>query len=146
MNYFRSLKQVAATAGLLALCSLPVALRAQELQQGNPQGSAQDQEQSEPMHHGGRHENELSKLNLSDDQKAQINKIQADAKTQMDAVQNDASLAADQKQAKLKQIHHTAHSQVKQVLTPEQRKQMKADEMARKAARQQSGQAPPPQQ
>jgi periplasmic protein CpxP/Spy len=123
------LKQMAATAGLLALIGTP-ALMAQE--------TPQSQDQSAAMQPGQRHADELAKLNLTDDQKAKVSKIHADMKSQMNAVKSDTTLTADQKQAKMKQIHKASHEQVLQVLTPDQRQQMKADEKERKAAKQQS--------
>ena len=128
MKNSRWLKQMAATAGLVALIGTP-ALMAQETPQSQDQGAAMQ---------GQRHEDELAKLNLTDDQKAKVSKIHADMKSQMDAVKSDTTLTADQRQAKLKEIHKASHEQVMQVLTPDQRQQMKADEKDRKAAKQQT--------
>jgi periplasmic protein CpxP/Spy len=128
MKNSRWLKQMAATAGLVALIGTP-ALMAQETPQSQDQGAAMQ---------GQRHEDELAKLNLTDDQKAKVSKIHADMKSQMDAVKSDTTLTADQRQAKLKEIHKASHEQVLQVLTPDQRQQMKADEKERKAAKQQA--------
>jgi len=140
---FRSLQQLAVTTGLLALCSLPATARAQDA--APPQADA-GQQQSGHMRHGQAQDEELAKLNLTDDQKAQVKKIHEDMRAQAEAVKSDSTLSADQQHAKLEGIRKSAHEQVKQLLTPDQRKQMKADEMARKAARQQGGHAPPPQQ
>ena len=41
MKNFRGLSNLALTAGLLALCSVPVALRAQEAPQTAPEGSSE---------------------------------------------------------------------------------------------------------
>jgi Spy/CpxP family protein refolding chaperone len=144
MKHFRILKQAVIAAGLLAFCSLPATLRAQETPQSGPQGGAQGQQTAHPRH-GGEHERELAKLNLSDDQKAQVNTIHENAKTQADAVKSDASLSDAQKQAKLHAIHEAAHQQMKQVFTPEQRQQLKADEKAHRGEQPQGGQAPPQQ-
>src|SRR5277367_4005778 len=133
MKNSRWLKQVAATAALAALIGTP-ALMAQDAQQSQDQGAAMQ---------GQRHQDELAKLNLTDDQKAKVGKIHADMKSQMDAVKSDTTLTADQRQEKMKQIHKASHEQVLQVLTPDQRQQMKADEKERKA---QSGQTTAPQQ
>jgi len=141
---FRSLQQLAVTAGLLALCSLPATVRAQD-PASQPQSDA-GQQQSGHMRHGQAQDEELAKLNLSDDQKAQVKKIHEDMRAQAEAVKSDSTLSADQQHAKLGAIRKSSHEQVMQLLTPEQRKQLKADEMARKAAHQQGGQAPPPQQ
>jgi Spy/CpxP family protein refolding chaperone len=129
MKNSRWLKQMAAMAGLVALIGTPV-LMAQETQQNQDPGAA--------MQQGQRHEDELAKLNLTDDQKAKVSKIHADMKSQMDAVKSDTTLTADQKQAKMKQIHKTSHEQMLQVLTPDERQQMKADEKERKAEKQQA--------
>jgi Spy/CpxP family protein refolding chaperone len=75
-------------------------------------------------------------LNLTDDQKAQMKKIHEDAKAQIDAIKNDSSLSAEQQQAKIHQIHHDAHMQVEKMLTPEQRKTMRAWHRAHKTERQ----------
>src|SRR5262249_61840822 len=89
--------------------------RAQDATQGS------NQEQAAPAQAAPNRPN----LNLTDDQKAQMKKIREDAKTQIDAVSSDASLSADQKQAKIKQIHRDSHKQVMAMLTPEQRKVMR---------------------
>jgi Spy/CpxP family protein refolding chaperone len=140
MKNSRAVRHLVIAAGLLAFGGMPTLLKAQEAPQSNMQ------EQGAPAQRGHMRDNELSKLNLSDDQKAQVKKIREDAKAQMDAVKGDATLSVDQKQAKMQQIHKSSHQQVVQLLTPEQRQQMKADESARKAARQQNGQTAPPQQ
>lgn len=64
-------------------------------------------------------------LNLTDDQKAQMQKIREGAKSQIDAIKNDSSLSADQKQAKIRSVHQDSHKQVEAMLTPEQRKTMR---------------------
>lgn len=142
MRSFRLLQQLTVTAGLLAMCALPATLRAQE-------GAAPQSDSGQPAshaRHGEGQNEELAKLNLTDDQKAQVQKIHEDMKTKMAAVKGDSTLSADQQHAKMQEIRKSGHEQVVQLLTPEQRQQMKSDEMARKSARQQGGQAPPPQQ
>lgn len=80
-------------------------------------------------------------LNLTDDQKAQIKQIREDAKAKADAVKGDKSLSDADKSAKLRAIRHDAHAQTRKVLTPEQRKQLKAKMRERRGARQQSSMA-----
>ena len=143
MKTFRLLKQLAVTTGLLVLCSVPAAVRAQEAAQPPQDDPGQ---QAARGNRGQGQEDELAKLNLTDDQKAQVKKIHEDMKTQIAAVRGDSTLSPDQQHAKVEQIRKASHRQVKQLLTPEQRQQMKSDEAARRAARQQGGQAPPPQQ
>jgi Spy/CpxP family protein refolding chaperone len=139
MKAFRMLKQLSATAGLLAFIATPAALMAQDASQSTPQDQAAT---AQPGH---RHGDELAKLNLTDDQKAQVKKIHESTRAQMDAVKNDTTLTAEQKQAKMKELHKSTREQVKQLLTPEQLKQLKADEKERKAERQQGGTAAPQQ-
>ena len=76
-------------------------------------------------------------LNLTDDQKAQIKQIREGARSQADAVKNDSSLSAEQKEAKMRQIHRDSHEQVVKVLTPEQRKQMRENMRERREMKQQ---------
>jgi periplasmic protein CpxP/Spy len=142
MNHTKAFQKLTVAAALLALCALPATLRAQDPPPaGTMQGSAPGQ-QAAPA----KHEGEMANLGLSDDQKTQIKKIHEDAKTQTNAAMNDSSLTPEQKRAKVREIHKTSHEQVAQVLTPEQRQQWKNDEMARKAARKNGSQTPPPQQ
>ena len=68
MKNSRWLKQMAATAGLVALIGAP-ALMAQDAPQSQDQGAAMQ---------GQRREEELAKLNLTDEQKAKVSKIHAD--------------------------------------------------------------------
>jgi Spy/CpxP family protein refolding chaperone len=134
MNHMKAFQKLATAATMLALCALPFTLRAQD----PPPSTTQSQQAGQ-----GKHESEMANLNLTDDQKTQIKKLHEDAKTQMDAARNDSTLTPDQKKAKMEQIHKATHEQVMQLLTPEQRQQMKSDEAARKAAK--NGQAPPQQ-
>jgi len=138
MKNSKMLKHLALTAGLLALCSVPAVVNAQ-------QTPPPDNGQQAAPQHSEKHEGELASLGLSDDQKAQIQKIHENMKSQMDAIKNDSTLSPDQKRAKMHEIHKASHEQVMQILTPEQREKAKADEMARKSAKQQGSQAPPQQ-
>lgn len=75
------------------------------------------------MHHGqrGSRLESLSKeLNLTDEQKAKVKPILEDEGKQMKAVREDSSLSQEQKHDKAKQIHETTHSQINDLLTPEQ--------------------------
>jgi Spy/CpxP family protein refolding chaperone len=81
-------------------------------------------------------------LNLTDDQKAQMKKIHEGAKSQIEAVNNDSSLSADQKQAKIHAIRRDSHKQVEAMLTPDQRKTMRAWHREHRGEKSQE-QAPP---
>src|SRR3974377_376915 len=75
----------------------------------------------------------VNDLNLSDDQKSKIKDIFTDAKSKREAVMNDTSLTDDQKRAKMKELHAGIMSKVNEVLTPEQRTQLKEKLEAPKA-------------
>jgi len=66
----------------------------------------------------------MARLNLTDDQRAKIQPILQSSQQQAQAVRGDTTLTQEQKQAKLREIHQGAMSQVKSLLTPEQQQQM----------------------
>lgn len=74
----------------------------------------------------------LKALNLSKDQQKQVDQIRADARKQKDAVNNDNSLTADQKQEKLKAIEKDSKTKMSNVLTPEQKQQLKQNKKGKK--------------
>jgi Spy/CpxP family protein refolding chaperone len=119
-------------AGVLMAYGTPMLARAA----GSPQEAGQTQ--AAPAQHEGPARPDL---NLTDDQKAQMKKFHQDAKAQIDAVNSDSSLSADQKQAKIQEIHRATHKQVESILTPSQRQQMRAWRRAHKGEGQQE--APP---
>ena len=121
-------------------------------QNGSPTPASQDQNPpatTEQAPQRGHRDNLLEGLNLSDDQKAQIKQIHQDAKAKIQATNADTTLSEDQKQAQYKQIHQATEKQVHMLLTPQQRKQLRAERQARAVARQQQAapaqQAAPPQ-
>jgi Spy/CpxP family protein refolding chaperone len=68
----------------------------------------------------------LDSLNLTDDQKAKVKDIHADAKTKRQAVLTDASLNEDQKRAKMKELHEGLLTKLNEVLTPDQQAELKS--------------------
>lgn len=64
-------------------------------------------------------------LNLTDQQKTQIQGIFQTQRQQAQAIRQDTSLTPEQKQDKLKALRSSTHQQVQGVLTPEQQQQMK---------------------
>jgi len=137
-------KQIAVAAGFLALTFAPGISRAQS----SSQPPAQDQTQTAPAapaRHEGRMHGAMKGLNLTDDQKAQMQKIHESTKVQLDAVNKDESLSAGQKEAKIHQVRHGARMQMVKLLTPEQRQQMKANVRALRASRRERQQQQPPQ-
>ena len=137
-------KQIAITAGYLALTFAPGISRAQS----GSQPPSQDQSQAAPAapaQHEGRMHGAMQGLNLTDDQKAAMKKIHESTKAQLEAVNKDESLTADQKEAKTHQLRHGARMQMVKLLTPEQRQQMKANVRALRASRREQQQQQPPQ-
>jgi periplasmic protein CpxP/Spy len=65
----------------------------------------------------------LAALNLTPDQKAQIDPIFQSSRQQVQAVRGDTSLTPDQKQAKIRDIRQNSWSQINSLLTPDQQQQ-----------------------
>jgi Spy/CpxP family protein refolding chaperone len=107
---------------------------------GSDMGQDQAQSQAAPAQAEDKHMQEFAGLNLTDEQKAQIKQIRTDSRSQMDAVNADSALAADAKQAKIREIRKGTHQQMLKVLTPEQRKQMKQNMRERRSEHQQQAQ------
>ncbi|HTQ61936.1 MAG TPA: Spy/CpxP family protein refolding chaperone [Candidatus Solibacter sp.] len=142
MNRNSVTKQIAIAAGLLALTFAPGISRAQDA----AQPPAQEQSQAAPAaptKHEGRMHGAMQGLNLTDDQKAGMKKIHESTKSQLEAVKADESLTADQRAAKIHQLHREARVQMAKLLTPEQRQQMRANIRSIRAARREQQQQPP---
>jgi Spy/CpxP family protein refolding chaperone len=98
-----------------------ITTRAQDA--GTQQSSAQAQTESGMHHQRGNQLEWLSKqLNLTDDQQAQVKPILEDQSKQMKTTREDTTLTQDQKREKMKQLHESTHSQINDILTPEQQK------------------------
>jgi len=83
--------------------------------------------------HGGGLQAAVESLTLTDDQKAKVKDIFADAKTKHQAVSSDASLNEEQKKAKMKELHAGIMAKLNEVLTPEQQTELKTKMEAAKA-------------
>jgi Spy/CpxP family protein refolding chaperone len=105
--------------GLLAGLSVPFA-------SAKPQAApaAQTHEKGMGMH--DKLQAALDSLNLTDDQKAKVKDILADAKTKRQAIFTDASLNEDQKHAKMKELHEATMAKMNEVLTPDQQAELKS--------------------
>ena len=127
-------KTVLTVAGLLALGTFTPRAFAQSGQesQSNPPAATQP---TPKMHKHG--EEMFADLNLTDDQKAQIKKIHEDAKAKADAVKADTTLSDADKKTKLREIHKSAMTESRKVLTAEQRAQLKEKVKERRAAKSQ---------
>jgi Spy/CpxP family protein refolding chaperone len=125
---------------LFFACS--VTTRAQDA--GAQESKAQAQTEN-GMHHGqraGQLERLSNELNLTDEQKAKVKPILDEQSKQMHATQEDTSLTQDQKRDKMKQIHQTTHSQINEILTPEQQKKFAALKEQQKEHREGSKESP----
>jgi Spy/CpxP family protein refolding chaperone len=94
--------------------------------------TTQDQSQSQTGEHhrrGDRNEGMqqhfdkvATELNLTADQKTQVQGIMKDQMSQGRSIRQDSSLSEDQKEAKLKELHESTHSKINAVLTSDQQK------------------------
>jgi Spy/CpxP family protein refolding chaperone len=113
--------------GLAAALAVPVAL-------ANSQAANAPQTAGKEMAmHGGGLEAAVQSLNLTDDQKAKVKDIFADAKTKKQAVSSDTSLSEEQKKAKMKELHSGVMAKLNEVLTPEQQTELKSKMEAAKS-------------
>jgi Spy/CpxP family protein refolding chaperone len=78
---------------------------------------------------GGQGQNHMAmlakQLNLTDAQKQQFMQIGQSTRKQVMAIRKDSSLNDDQKKEKIQDARKQAHKQMFEVLTPEQREQLK---------------------
>jgi periplasmic protein CpxP/Spy len=82
-----------------------------------------------------RHENMAKELGLTADQKAQMKSIHMDAKKQAEAIKADSSLSAEQKKAKLKELHEQTMQKSEALLTPEQKQKWEKERAEHKGKR-----------
>jgi Spy/CpxP family protein refolding chaperone len=106
-----------ASLGLVAALAVPIA-------SARSQGTEQ---QTTTAKEGMRDrlQSTVDSLDLTDDQRAKLKDIFADAKTKRQTGMNDGSLSDDQKKAKMKEIHDGTKTKVNNVLTPEQQTALK---------------------
>ncbi len=112
--------------GMVAALAVPVAL-------ANSQAAPAPQAAGKEMGMHGGLQAAVESLTLTDDQKAKVKDIFADAKTKRQAVSNDASLSDEQKKAKMKELHSSIMAKLNEVLTPEQQTELKSKMEAAKA-------------
>ena len=105
--------------GIVAALAVPVAL-------ANSQATPAPQAAGKEMGMHGGLQAAVESLNLTDDQKAKVKDIFADAKTKRQAVSSDASLSDEQKKAKMKELHSATMTKLNEVLTPEQQTELKS--------------------
>jgi periplasmic protein CpxP/Spy len=105
--------------GMVVAMAVPLAL-AKSQDASTPQASGKE------MGMRGGLQAAVESLNLTDDQKAKVKDIFADAKTKHQAVSNDTSLSDDQKKAKLKELREGTLAKLNTVLTPDQQTELKS--------------------
>jgi len=84
-------------------------------------------------------QDELAKLNLTEDQKKKIDPIIEKLKDDMHKIMADESIKGEDKRTKGMETMKAAMADINAVLTPEQQAQMKKDQDARKAKRDAEG-------
>jgi len=115
--------------GLVAAMAASVALAKS---QATPSAQAVGKEKGM---HGGGLQAAVESLNLTDEQKAKVKDIFADAKTRGQAVSSDTTLSDEQKKAKMKELHSGIMVKLNEVLTPEQQTELKSKMEVAKAAK-----------
>jgi Spy/CpxP family protein refolding chaperone len=115
--------------GLVAALAVPVAL-AKSQSTPPPQAAGKEKRM-----HGGGLQAAVESLNLTDEQKAKVKDIFADAKTKGQAVSSDTTLSDEQRKAKKKELHSGIIAKLNEVLTPEQQTELKSKMEAAKAAK-----------
>ena len=115
--------------GMVAALAVPLALANSQAAPA-PQAAAKEM----GMHHEGL-EAAVQSLNLTDDQKAKVKDIFAEAKTKHQAISSDASLSEEQKKAKTKELHSAIMAKLNEVLTPDQQSELKTKMEAAKGAK-----------
>jgi Spy/CpxP family protein refolding chaperone len=107
---------------LLAACLFAMAAVAQQNPPAQANGDHKHGQMGPGMGNVDDHVKELTtKLNLSNDQQAKVKSILEDTHQQMDTLAKDQSISKDDKHAKMKELHESVHSKVRDVLTDDQK-------------------------
>lgn len=103
--------------------------QSQDSGQTKSQDDTQQQGRRHAMMRRGAQRNKMTalaqKLNLTDDQKAQFQKIRQESMQQAKAIRADGSLSDEQKKQKMLDMRKQQHQQMFSVLTPDQKQQLK---------------------
>ena len=135
MNRKRFAKQVAVAAGFCFLCAAPGLTR----RQSSPPSPAQAQQPASPAAQpkkGAPPTDVFAGLEFTDDQKAKISQIHKDTKLRMDVLAKDEKLNDDQKHAMAEGYRRMENNAIFDVLTPEQRAEVRKRAHAQRAANQ----------
>jgi Spy/CpxP family protein refolding chaperone len=142
MNKHRLVKRMAVTAGFFFLCAAPrltpgqtsPSSPSQAPQTPSPAAQTEKADPTDPF----------AGMEFTPEERAKIRLIHKDFKLRREAVFKDADLDDDKKQAFLDGLKRLETREVLKVLTPEQQKEARARELARKA-KEQAAQGKPPQ-
>lgn len=124
MNKGRLAKPVAVAAGLFFLLSVPALIRAQS----SPTPPAEIPQKASPPPRSTKAQRPtdiFAGLQYTEDQKAKIEKIRQDMKSRRDAVIKDDKLSPEQKDAFFQGFDRMERSQIYEVLTPEQKTEVR---------------------
>jgi Spy/CpxP family protein refolding chaperone len=124
---------VVAAAGLVCLCSGLGSVLAQSGSSASVQHRNIASAGAQPKKTSGP-EDDFVGLKYTDEQKVEIEKIRQDTKSRKDTVEKDATLTADQKDAMLVGYKRLEYGRIYNVLTPEQKKQVRDNIHSRRAA------------
>ncbi len=98
-------------------------------QQAQNQSSDGNQQQSGRMRRGAQQRKNMAelaqKLNLTDDQKAQFQKIRQSSMQQAKAIRSNSSLTDEQRKQKMLDLHKQSHQQMFGILTSDQKQRLK---------------------
>jgi hypothetical protein len=135
---------------LTALLLVPGAASGQQQDQdkstsGQTQNDTQDQQSRRQRRRGAMRQRQhmamlAEKLNLSEAQKEQFQKINQETRKQAMAIRQDSSISDDQKKDKVQALHKQAHQQMFSVLNDEQKQKLK--EMREQHMKNQKGKGP----
>lgn len=133
MNRKRFTKRVGVAAGFFFLFAAPGQIRAQS----SPSTPVQTPQRTSPVPRPKKvapPTDDFAGLNFTADQKAKIDQIHQDTKLRMDTVVKDEKLSPEQKEAMLDGYRRMERNQVFQVLTPEQKTEVRKKLLAQRAA------------
>jgi len=118
------------TLALLAVCSFALSAIAQQTPPANThEGHGQGQGMGHGQGMGMPTVDEMvqtmsEKLNLTDEQKPKVRKIAEETHKKMDAMHADQSVSREDRMAKMRSMHDDAMSQVRTILTDDQKKKL----------------------
>jgi Spy/CpxP family protein refolding chaperone len=145
-NQSRFRKEVAVSALYLFLCAAPGLTQTQSSQPSPEPIAHNTASVTRPKKAASvtrsrkatRSEDDLTGLTLTDDQKTKIEEIRQDMKPRMEEVVNDANSSPEQKGAMLEGLVRMERRQVFEILTPEQRSEVRERILAEQAAKQEA--------